>query len=102
MAREKDPDFTKELGTRMKVIQENGVLTIARLCRMLEITRQFWHLISKGERVPNLPTLIGFCKIYGITIDELVKDIPIVIGYGRYEENQRKMIEIIKKQEGEF
>lgn len=101
MRKRLDEKFCVELGRRIKEVHNKGALTGARLCEILNVSRQQWNYIVNGKRMPTILFLVGFSKVYGVSIDKLVDGIELTKGYGDFLTRQQTMIDIIKKAEKE-
>lgn len=78
------------LAQRLKELREQQELTQKDLARYINKTTQAYSYYERGEREPDIETLIKLADYFSITLDDLVGR-PAFIEFSRTE------IELIKK-----
>ncbi len=78
------------LAQRLKELREQRELTQKDLARYISKTTQAYSYYERGEREPDIETLIKLADYFSITLDDLVGR-PAFIEFSRIE------IELIKK-----
>jgi len=60
----------------LKILREKHNLTQQNVADKLNVTRQYYNLIEKGERKQNidLSLIVELSKIFNVPIDEIIRE----------------------------
>lgn len=90
----------KKIGERLRKLRKYMGLTQEQVAKILNVGRDAILRIEKGDRKINLQELMNFSKLYGISIDELLKeeyiynseDFALIKEFNKLSENDKKEI----------
>lgn len=69
--------FNRELGSNLRNKREKAGLTQQQVADKLGVTKVAVHQWESGKRNMYAQTLIDYCKILGVTLDEIFEGVSV-------------------------
>lgn len=64
----------KRFGEKLRALRKQHGLTLTQLGDMLDVHNTYVSQMEKGKKIPNAAMILKIADIFGVTVDQLMRD----------------------------